>query len=388
MKQQFIEFRKKTKEEIKGLWDHGIICFDTNILLNLYRYSDTTRETIIDLIDKLKDRVALPHQVALEYNRKRFDVICDQENEYKSFINKIKEIQEEIQKKNKPPFLSNKLHDQLNEVNNKIFEELEFSQKKYEGYLNTDPIYERINEIFEKRITKAYTPEELKAIHDEGEKRFKEKIPPGYEDFKKEEGNRKYGDLVLWKQIIDLAKEKKKSIIFVTDEKKKDWWWKVKGDRTIGPRFELIEEIKKIANVDFHMYSSERFLSFGKEHLQESVNNEALKEIKEFKTSKLAKKKKEYFLKNKIEKLHSDINEYQKILLQTENDLRKVKEHRRKLYESIVDEDDSMIQEHAHNLGYLEAEHIEEKENLQEKIENLKKLQKKNFWQLMQLKEN
>ncbi len=55
----------------------------------------------------------------------------------------------------------------------------------------------------------------------------------------------------------------------------------------MGPRQELIEEIKLEANVNFHMYSSERFLSYGLEHLKEQGNKKALEEIKEIKRAEI-----------------------------------------------------------------------------------------------------
>jgi hypothetical protein len=50
----------------------------------------------------------------------------------------------------------------------------------------------------------------LKVIYKEAEQRFKESIPPGYKDNKKPEPD-KYGDIVLWFQLIDYAKSEKKT---------------------------------------------------------------------------------------------------------------------------------------------------------------------------------
>ena len=55
----------------------------------------------------------------------------------------------------------------------------------------------------------------------------------------------------------------------------------------MGPRQELVEEIKKEANVDFHMYSSERFLRYGQSLLKEKINQQALEEIQAMKKAEL-----------------------------------------------------------------------------------------------------
>lgn len=283
MKSIFPGYYKKNNNEIEQLWDNGLILFDTNVLLNLYRYSDTTRETIIDLISKFSEKIFLPHQAALEYNRNRYEVIAEQEKAYKEFLNKISQIQQDLQSTNKPPFLSSSIDSKLNKVFDNVSNEVEESIKKYNDFLKEDPIYNKLSELFKDKITEEFSLEDLDKIYKEGEHRYNLKIPPGFEDEKTKEGNRKYGDLVLWKQIIRLGKEKQKDIILITDERKIDWWWKIKDGRNMGPRHELVEEIFKESNVNFHMYSSERFLSYGQTYLNEQINKKALEEIQAMK---------------------------------------------------------------------------------------------------------
>jgi len=308
MRDIFPGYNKKSESDIKKIWDDGIICFDANVLLNLYRYSNDTRKALLDLIKKFSSQICLPHQSALEYNRNRYEVIADQEKAYKEFISKISQIESDLQSTSKPPFLSSKLHTSLKTVFKDVNEEVENSIKKYCDFLQDDIIYTELSSIFNKKITSEYNEEDLAKIYEGGEKRYEKKIPPGFEDDKTKQGNRKYGDLVLWKQVIDKAKKEKKPIILITDERKMDWWWKIKDGRNMGPRQELVEEIKKEANVDFHMYSSERFLSYGLDHLKERGNRKALEEIKEIKRAEIEEieriKESKYneFLKRKEER--------------------------------------------------------------------------------------
>ena len=61
-----------------------------------------------------------------------------------------------------------------------------------------------------------------------------------------------YGDLILWFQIIDYAKEKKCPIIFVTNDVKEDWWQQEKDDKTKDtPRHELLYEFKDKTSQNF-----------------------------------------------------------------------------------------------------------------------------------------
>lgn len=311
MKNIFPGYYKKSDEDLKRIWDNGIILFDTNVLLNLYRYSDTTRETIIDLIKKLSKKIALPHQSALEYNRNRYEVIAEQEKAYKEFLDKIAQIQKDLQSTSKPPFLSKKIDTELNSVFKDVRNEVEENIKKYCDFLMEDPIFEDLTDIFNEKISDAFTSEELEEIYKEGEIRYKSKTPPGFEDEKNKEGVRKFGDLILWKQVLQIACKQKKDIILITDERKIDWWWKIKDGRNMGPRQELVEEIKLNAGVDFHMYSSERFISYGQTYLKQKIDQKAIKEIQAMKQAELESIKElekiNFIRRKKISNLNVDL---------------------------------------------------------------------------------
>lgn len=330
MKDIFPGYNKKNESEIKKIWDNGIICFDANVLLNLYRYSDDTRKALIDLIKKFSSQICLPHQSALEYNRNRYEVIADQEKAYKEFISKIGQIESDLQSTSKPPFLSGKLHISLKKVFKEVNSEVEESIKKYCDFLHEDIIYSELTSIFHGKITPEFSEQELLIIFKEGEKRYEKKIPPGFEDEKTKQGNQKYGDLVLWKQIINKAKTEKRSIILITDERKIDWWWKIKDGRNMGPRQELVEEMKKEANVDFHMYSSERFLSYGLDHLKERVNRKALEEIKEIKRAEIEELE-------RVKQLHFELIKRKEEISKRDSDRSDFEEHRISLTRNKID---------------------------------------------------
>lgn len=380
MKNTFPGYCKKTEAEIKKIWENGIILFDTNVLLNLYRYSDSTRNTILDLINKFSEQIYLPHQAGLEYNKNRYEVIAEQDKAYREFLDKITQIQKDLQSNNKPPFLSTKIDENLNSVFEDVSAEVKESIKKYCDYLKDDPIYNRISELFENRITEPFPIEKLDSIYKEGEERYKLKIPPGFEDEKTKEGNRKFGDLILWKQIIEKAKELNKDVILITDERKIDWWWKIKDGRNMGPRQELVEEIKKFANVDFHMYSSERFLSYGQSFLKEQINQQALQEIQAMKKAEMEEIKnlrfKEFTINQEEIKINEEI-EYYKIKV-NEINYRKydLERHIHNLTKDAHHTDE--IHELIHNLSILEEQLNEEKNQLINRIENLEKKSLKN----------
>lgn len=374
MKDLFPGYYRKTDSEIRRIWENGLILFDANVLLNLYRYSDSTRETLLELIGKFSKQIFLPYQSALEYNRNRYEVIAAQEKAYNEFLNKIFQIQKDLQSTSQPPFLSANIDRDLNDVFQKVRSEVEDSIKKYSQYLQNDPIYEKLSNLFKDKITSPFDEKMLSDIYKEGEKRYEMKTPPGFEDEKTKDGTRKYGDLIVWKQVIQVAIEKKKDIILVTDERKIDWWWIIKDGRNMGPRQELVEEIKKEANVEFYMYSSERFLSYGQTFLKEQISQKALDEINAMKKSELLEIQ---LLKRYQQRAKEDEMRIAGKLLLSENRIQEINEelinlrkHKESLFKDSPDEE--TIQEYIHSINYRESTLEEEKSELLQELKNLR----------------
>lgn len=83
----------KTESQRKEIWNKAILVFDTNVLLNLYKYSNGTRNEFMTIMERAIDRLWLPHQVALEFLLNRREKIKDQELEYNNHIKAIRDAQ-------------------------------------------------------------------------------------------------------------------------------------------------------------------------------------------------------------------------------------------------------------------------------------------------------
>jgi len=282
MKELYSGYSKKTEKELKELWENSLITFDTNVILNLYRYSDSTKVAILELIKKFEKQIFLTYQVGLEYNRNRYENISDQEKYHNDFIKKLEIIENDIKSKGSPPFLSDSLHSSLKKVFNNVKKEVNGHIESYQKMPDDDKIFNEINKLFEGKITEKYDEERTNQIYIKGKRGFDKKIPPGYKDHKKPEDKR-YGDLIFWSQILEKSKAEEKSIILISDESKEDWIWKLKNGKIIGPRQELVEEMKTFSGKDFHIYSSESFLNFGQMYFQENVNDKVIQEIESIK---------------------------------------------------------------------------------------------------------
>ncbi|WP_156290775.1 PIN-like domain-containing protein [Oceanobacillus salinisoli] len=289
----------KNKDDVKNIWDNALIIVDTNILLNLYKYSDSTRDEFFSVIKSM--RTWIPHQVAIEYLLNRSTKIQEQEENFKNQVKAIKEskelsvkhIDEKINVIKKPfrkielESIKNKIEEFFNSLKN----EIEEGNKDNVDFSEHDVILSNFIEIYSDRIGPAYEKDQLDTIYQEGKERYSNEFPPGYEDLEDKKGQYKmykdtkikseYGDLILWKQIIDKAKDDNEPIIFVTDDRKKDWW-KIEKGQLKGPREELINEFMKETNNDFLMYSTESFLKNAKDILAREVKESAIKEVHDY----------------------------------------------------------------------------------------------------------
>lgn len=306
MKDLFPHFADVSDEDYENAWKSGLFVFDTNVLLNSYRYREATKETFYKVLDALEGRIWVPNQVALEFYRNRVSVIGDQIKKFdqvkKAIDNSFSTISNTLE-----TLASNRSHSAINPekflsqyqllVGNfkKELDELENQQQTLTG---SDSLRDRLEKLFEGKVGFPIKQQpELDDHYKLAETRFKFKIPPGYLDDDKDKDEpdeflagglihkRKYGDYIIWIQILAYAKSNNlKYVIFITDDNKDDWWWKrdVNGKKIIGPRPELIEEIQEKSGVKiFLMYNSERFLERAQGLASVNVSSDTLSEVRE-----------------------------------------------------------------------------------------------------------
>lgn len=310
MKGLFPQYDDLAAKNYSIAWKQALFVFDTNVLLNLYRYQVGTRDELLEVLRKLSGRVWIPHHVALEFQRNRLKVIAEQAKQFTEVRRTIEKSRgslsadlEKLQlnrrhsRINPEPLLSG--FDKLVED---FLSELSRLQESQQKLTEPDPLKALIEALFDGRVGSAPVDQgSIDDLYKKAEHRFKLKIPPGYQDAEKDKDGpdehvhggivykRKYGDYLVWHQLLAHAKASgSKAVIFVTDDGKEDWWRKIDSDgpKTIGPRPELIEEAAVEGQVDsLLMYNPEGFLKYAKEFLQAQVSEETLKEVRDVSTT-------------------------------------------------------------------------------------------------------
>ena len=278
MRNLFLGYYKPTGEEVHKLWKDAHIVLDANALLNIYSYSKQTRDTAINVLENIKDRLWLPHQFASEYQKNRLFRISQETKNIADVKTKIQNLlNNEIKSLRKHPFLAEVQVQQLH----KICEALENAEKQHEQLLTDDPFQEKMAEIFNSKVGCSPNESEKNELHNDGKFRYQNRIPPGYCDYneKNEEANT-YGDYIGWRQVINHSKDKKVDIILVTDDFKEDWWLKAMGKR-VGPRPELINEFNaESEGRTVHIHSVSSFLSKASRIFDIEISEEVIEEAR------------------------------------------------------------------------------------------------------------
>jgi hypothetical protein len=303
MQNTFKEYNQYTEQEFKKLWENCLFVFDTNTLLNMYRYSRETVEIYFKVLTRLKknNQLWIPYQVGHEFYENRINVIFEYEKSYDEILSILENTKNDIETKYKDhPFLN------LEDINHKIKDGLKNTEtairkakNNHPKWLEKDDVLDKINNLFKDNVGKNYDEEKLEEIKKEGALRYSKKIPPGFKDIKKEESKR-YGDLILWYQIIDKAKENNQPIIFISGDVKEDWWLEKNGKRLM-PLPQLKKEIYEKANVDFHIYTADRFLKLS-ETEENKISSKTIKEIRkirELEEKRMMIKRREFLEKNR-----------------------------------------------------------------------------------------
>ncbi len=282
MKTSFPGWYAKTPEELKALWDASIIVPDTNILLHLVRHSANVRSQLMAVFDRKRDELWIPYQVGVEFQRRRLDVQQGALDAYDRLVEDLISF-------------GNQTRNRLSNYRAHPVIDVEAELAALDRYISTaqermaeakarhpsDELaasFERVTMLFEGRVGTKPTAERLAAIRKEGEERYAKKTPPGFEDAKKDAGD-KFGDLIIWKEMIEKAKSDQRPVIFVTDDGKADWWY-IHHGKKVGPHPELVEEFLTDTGQQFHIYDLPQFLRYSVE-TGSAIQPDAVQQITE-----------------------------------------------------------------------------------------------------------
>lgn len=277
MREKFPGWYPKKPEEIAKLWDTAIFVPDANVLLHCLRHTTVVRDELLRLFEVLGDSLWIPYQVGLEFQRNRLDVEFGALDAYDALL----KDQETILEKARDRLRQVRAHPTI-DVQREL-SALDMFLSDFKGRIEEaraarptsqiEGVVERLTKLLDNHVGEKWRADQLAALKKEGEDRYAKKIPPGYKDNKKDAGEfDKFGDLIIWKELIAKAKADKRPVIFISDDAKEDWWWIHRG-RKMGPRPELVEEFRTGGGQEFHIYEFSQFLRFAAQRFPEIKAN-------------------------------------------------------------------------------------------------------------------
>jgi len=278
-------FYPPTGAEFKHLWARAAIVVDTNVLLNMYRYSVASRTEFAAVLQTLSDRLWIPHQVALEFHKNRLSVIDEQLSAFDSVLKKLSSARDAFAgdmgqfRKNESIDIAKLIsHHQVmsNDLIAMVIAAKE-AHPRVPQNMDEDMTAILVTSLFDGRVGEPFEEGRMKKLFEDGAKRYQSKVPPGYKDSNKPEPQ-KYGDLVLWMQLMEHAKSNEQDVLFITDDGKEDWWRQEHG-KTIGPQPELIHEFKNQTGHQVHFYSPQQFLARAQDELNAHISQSTYDEV-------------------------------------------------------------------------------------------------------------
>lgn len=281
-----------TLEDWQNVLSHGMVVVDTNVLLNLYRYNQEARTSLLDTLEKFGARLWVPNQVMVEFWRNRESALEDPEKQLQQSIAALRSGLEKATSdfrgwvnrvsldRASAANLESILENAFDEVIGSMERVVDSSGLEMEGDTSKDKVLSVLASLLKGKVGSPLEASVYAKCVSDGKRRLDDQIPPGYKDKKKEVrgDDSEVGDYLVWFQLMQEAKHRAKNVLLVTGDVKEDWW-RLRNRMTIGPRNELAEELLSEAGVRLYMLKPDRLLVLAREFLEVAVSEDSVQNV-------------------------------------------------------------------------------------------------------------
>lgn len=252
----FHGYRLPTEDELNSALQSALVILDTNVLLNLYRYNESTRNDLLGVLRSLGKRLWIPHQVMREFWRNRLSVLVSRgagtEQVLAALDKQQRATADALHQWAKTTAIEVSERDSLIEKITDLYTELgQIIQThapgapKAVGSASNEPVLQQLEALLDQKVGVAPDEADRQAAVDEGNSRVSRQQPPGYLDVdkaKSEVPEGAAGDYLVWHQTLQEAASRNIDVLLVTGDEKEDWWWRYRSE-FLGPRVELTTEL-------------------------------------------------------------------------------------------------------------------------------------------------
>jgi hypothetical protein len=273
---------------LSAFFTEGLVVFDTNALFDAYRLNGQARREFLDVLRLLGDRLWIPHQVAEEFLERRLVVLAECGGATEEFNRELASSM-------------SKVVQQLRAFGNRrglaseditpLVEQIEEAERQLSGGVRDlyvfdiaadarpedDPIFTELEQLLTGKIGPAFSEQDRAKHEGEGKRRSDKKIPPGWADAKKD-GDRKFGDYLLWEQTLREAQRRELPVLLVSNDEKEDWVQRDHQRRKLGPQPPLVKEVRDRTGQAFHLVNVRSFLVNAKKFLDAEVSESTVEQ--------------------------------------------------------------------------------------------------------------
>lgn len=253
----FPGYRLPSEDELNAALQSALVVVDANVLLNLYRYNESTRDDLLGVLRGLDGRLWVPHQVLREFWRNRLGVLASRgastDQALAALGKQQRATSDTIQQWAKATAIESGDRDSLLEKIAALHIALEGEIRAHApsapavvGGAVSEPVLVQLESLLAGKAGKAPAAAEWQAAVKEGNARVARQEPPGYLDADKASSDLPEGaagDYLVWLQTIEEAARRSLDVLLVTGDEKEDWWWRHRSE-FLGPRVELVAELK------------------------------------------------------------------------------------------------------------------------------------------------
>jgi hypothetical protein len=284
----FEGYRTPTNYDYERVITSGMVVPDTNVLLNLYRYNMEAQTDLLAVLRALGDRLWVPHQVLVEFWRNRESAIRDPQDSADSTIEALESHLADSKQVlrswgNRVAASSTRVNELVTVIEeafraatDAVSDSVDPEEIARRRDTNNDAVLGELQAILQGRVGAPLSQPEHDAAVQEGLRRIDEKIPPGFGDKGKPQGEAA-GDYLIWEQVLREAARRRCDVLLVTGDVKDDWWRRERGESR-GPRLELVSELRQTADAHLYMLRPESLLRYAKEFLDVEVSEESVQD--------------------------------------------------------------------------------------------------------------
>lgn len=272
----FGAYRTARADHHRDLFARGTVVLDTDTLLGLYRCTPRSRADLLRALQRIRDRLWVPHQVLADFWRRREAVLGEAEQASARAAEVLRRAEEQAvrglrawsDRVSLAPDERFALERVLRDAHEHVVARLTEATRQ-EAVVDTeeDQVVADLDGLLYGRVGDPLTPDEHRAALAEAAERASRGFPPGEDGY------------LVWRQVLAEAARRKRDVLLVTGEAAEGWWRLDEHGSARGPRPELYEELRAVAGVRLFTMRPDVFLRHAHELLGPAAREGAADDV-------------------------------------------------------------------------------------------------------------